>query len=96
MEISFFRPHFLKFSKTVEVNLTSQRSHLEVLLISKFGSERGGFQTMQILDLLGMYFDAWVVFVTNSLLLFRLAMAILCIAYLPAYLDSLNVEKVSL
>ena len=51
---------------------------------------------MQILDLLGMYFDAWVVFVTNSLLLFRLAMAILCIAYLPAYLDSLNVEKVSL
>ena len=33
---------------------------------------------MQILDLLGMYFDAAVVFVTNSLLLFRLAMAILC------------------
>jgi len=57
---------------------------------------KGGFQMMQILDLLGMYFDAWVVFVTNSLLLFRLAMAILCIAYLPAYLDSLNVEKVSL
>ena len=33
---------------------------------------------MQILDLLGMYFDAAVVFVTNSLLLFRFAMAILC------------------
>ena len=32
---------------------------------------------MQILDLLGMYFDAAVVFVTNSSLLFRLAMAIL-------------------
>ena len=33
---------------------------------------------MQILGLLGMYFDALVVFVTNSSLLFRLAMAILC------------------
>ena len=33
---------------------------------------------MQILGLLGMYFDAVVVFVTNSLLLFRLAVAILC------------------
>ena len=49
-----------------EVNLTSQRSHLEVLLISKFGSERGEFPLMQILDFLGMYFDAVVVFVTNS------------------------------
>ena len=58
--------------------------------------EEFGFQLMQILDLLGMYFDAAVVFVTSHSLLFRLAMAILCIAYLPAYLDSLNVEKVSL
>jgi hypothetical protein len=33
---------------------------------------------MQILGLLGMHFDAAVVFVTNSLLLFRLALAILC------------------
>ena len=33
---------------------------------------------MQILGLLGMYFDAAVVFVTNSSLLFRLTMAILC------------------
>ena len=33
---------------------------------------------MQILGLLGMYFDAAVVFVTNSSLLFRFAMAILC------------------
>ena len=32
---------------------------------------------MQILGLLGMYFDAAVVFVTNSSLLFRFAMAIL-------------------
>ena len=32
---------------------------------------------MQILDLLGMYFDAAEVFVTNSLLFLRLALAIL-------------------
>ena len=34
---------------------------------------------MLILGLLGMYFDAAVVFVTNSSLLFRLAVAILCL-----------------
>ena len=33
---------------------------------------------MQILGLLGVYFDAVVVFVDNSSLLFRLAVAILC------------------
>ena len=33
---------------------------------------------MQILDLLGMHFDAAIVFVTNSSLLFRFALAILC------------------
>ena len=38
---------------------------------------KGGFPLMQILGLLGMYFDAAVVFVTNSSLLFRFAMAIL-------------------
>ena len=32
---------------------------------------------MQILDLIGMYFDAAVVFVTCNSLLFRLALAIL-------------------
>ena len=37
-----------------------------------------GFQFMLILGLLGMYFDAAVVFVTKSSLLFKLAMAILC------------------
>ena len=44
--IPLFRPHFIKFSKTFfyEVNLTSQRSHLEVLLIIKFWSERGDFK----------------------------------------------------
>ena len=44
-EIPPFRPHFIKCSKTVsyDVNLTSQRTHLEVLFLSKFGSERGDF-----------------------------------------------------
>ena len=37
-----------------------------------------GFQFMLILVLLGMYFDAVVVFVTKSSLLFRFAVAILC------------------
>ena len=36
-----------------------------------------GFQFMLILGLLGMYSDAAVVFVTNSSLFFRLAVAIL-------------------
>jgi hypothetical protein len=46
MEIPPYSPNFIKFSKTVfyEVNLTSQCSHLEVLLITKFGSERGYFK----------------------------------------------------
>ena len=35
---------------------------------------------MLILGLLGMYFDAAVVFVTSQTLLFRLALAILCYA----------------
>ena len=42
-------------------------------------SEKGGFQLVQILGLLGMYFDAVVVEVKKNLLLFRLAMAILCV-----------------
>ena len=85
IEIPSFRPHFIKILKTVfyEVNLTSQLSHLEVLLLSKFCSEKGGFQLMQILDLLGMYFGAAVVFVTNFSLLFKLVVAILCPEILP-------------
>ena len=39
---------------------------------------KGGFQLMLILGLLGMYFDAAVVFVTISSLSFRIAMAMLC------------------
>ena len=40
--------------------------------------QKVGFQFMLILVLLGMYFDAAVVFVTKSSLLFRLAVTILC------------------
>jgi hypothetical protein len=45
IEIPTFRPHLIKFSKTVsyELNLTSQQSHLEVLLLSKFGCEMEDF-----------------------------------------------------
>ena len=57
-------PRFINFPKTVpcEVNLALQCSHLEVLLLSKFG------QLMHILGLLGMYFDAVVVKVKTFLL----------------------------
>ena len=41
------------------------------------GVWKGGFQLMLILGLLGMYFDAAVVFVMKSSLLFRLTVAIL-------------------
>ena len=45
IEIPSFRPHFIKFSKTVfyVVKLVSQCSHLEVHLLCKFGPERQDF-----------------------------------------------------
>ena len=46
---------------------------------------------MLILGLLGMYFDAAVVFVTNSSLLFRLVVAILC----HPDLKNIKIEKTS-
>ena len=54
---------------------------------------------IQILGLLGMYFDTVVVFVTNSSLLFRFAVAILCVneRNLPGVTDlltSLNLTDV--
>ena len=47
---------------------------------------------MLILGLLGMYFDAAVVFVTNSSLLFRLAVAILCLIYISRF-DKIGRKK---
>ena len=49
---------------------------------------KGGFQLIQILGLLGMYFDAVVVEVKTFLLLFRLALAILC-----SQMELLNFEN---
>ena len=48
-----------------------------------------GFQFMLILGLLGMYFDAAVVFVRKSSLFLRLAVAILCL-HLFSALEFLN------
>ena len=78
IEIPPFRLHFIKFLKTVfyAVNLVSQCSHLEIWV------QKEGFQLIQILGLLCMYFDAAVVFVTKSSLLFRLAVGILCVLVL--------------
>ena len=58
----------------VKQDLLHKKQFLKILWSEVW---KGGFQLMQILDLLGMYFDAVVVFVTNSSLLFRLAVAIL-------------------
>jgi hypothetical protein len=49
---------------------------------------------MVILGLLAMYFDAAVVFVTNSKLFFRLAVAILCSA--PFHLGYIQIWFTSL
>ena len=43
---------------------------------------------IQILGLMGMYFDAVVVEVKTFLLLFRLALAILCIVTLDLYIKN--------
>ena len=49
---------------------------------------------MQILDLLGMYFDTAVVFVTNSSLLFSFTLATLWIAQIfVAFSEKLNFNK---
>ena len=45
---------------------------------------------MLILVFLGMYFDAAVVFVKTFLLLFRLALAILCVHFLGSWVPLYN------
>ena len=52
---------------------------------------KGGFQLMQILGLLGMYFDAVVVEVKTFLILFRLALAILWI--LTSFYQKSNIDN---
>ena len=58
------------------MNIVKQDLQLLKILWSEVW--KGGFQLIEILVLLGMYFEAVVVFVTGQILLHRLALAILC------------------
>ena len=66
---------FSKQKKSEQSEIFWNFSFLKIYFIKKVWKE--GIQLMLILGLLGMYFDAVVVFVTKSSLLFRLAVAIL-------------------
>ena len=57
----------------VKQDLLNKKQFLKILWSEVW---KGGFQLIQILGLLGMYFDAVVVEVKTFLLLFRLALAI--------------------
>ena len=70
---NFFRNKIFLFLKKKIVSL--KKNSFQILWSEVW---KGGFQLMLILGLLGMYFDAAVVFVKNSSLLFRLTVAILC------------------
>ena len=75
-------PNFLNKStlnvNTVKQDLLHKKQFLKILWSEAW---KEGFQLMLILVLLGMYFDAVVVFVTSQSLLFRLALAILWYYY---------------
>ena len=45
---------------------------------------------MQILVLLGMHFDAVVVFVTSQTLLFRLALTIMCLKQFRLFVETMT------
>ena len=51
---------------------------------------------MQILSLLGMYFDAAVVFVTKFLLLFRLTLPILCVLAYKGFFTATTINDLLL
>ena len=59
----------------VKQDLLHKKQFLKILWSEVW---KGGFQLIQILGLMGMYFDTVVVEVETFLLLFRLALAILC------------------
>ena len=61
-------------ANVVKQDLLNKKEFLKILLSEVW---KGGFQLMQILGLLGMWFDAVVVEVEKNLLLYRLALAIL-------------------
>ena len=74
---------YFSFSCIVKQKKISQRSEkfwkfLFLKIYFRKNVWKVGFQLMLILGLLGMYFDAAVVFVTRQTLLLRLASAILC------------------
>ena len=83
LTIFFFRNNFCSVFYVKQKKISERSENfwkflfLKIYFIKKVW--KGGFQLMLILGLLGMYFDAAVVFVTNSSLLFRLAVAILCV-----------------
>ena len=70
----------------LNVNIVKQDLLHKIQFLKILWSEvwKGGFLLMLILVLLGMYFDAAVVFVKTSLLFFRLALAILWTATLTS------------
>ena len=63
----------------VKQDLLNKEQFLKILWSEVRQVWKGGFQLIHILDLLGMYFDAVLVKVKTFLLLFRLALAILCV-----------------
>ena len=68
------------YLEKVHINVNIVKQDLldkKVLEILRREVWKGGYQLVLILVLLGMYFDAVVVFVTSQTLLFRLALAIL-------------------
>ena len=70
---------FFMYCKTKK-NFGAIRKILKIFVFENYFIKKvrkGGFQLMLILDLLVVYFDAVVVFVTSQTLLFRLALDIL-------------------
>ena len=67
----------------VKQDLLHKKQFLKILWSEVW---KGGFQLIQILGLMGMYFDTVVVEVETFLLLFRLALAILCYRFFITFL----------
>ena len=69
--------HFDKHWRLLDDPQLRTLKHNFKLFVGCLENWKGGFQLMQILGLLGMYFDVVVVEVEKSLLFFRVALAIL-------------------
>ena len=79
IEIHPFQTQIYLLKVPLNVNIVKQELVHKKQFLKILWSEvwKGGFHLIQILGLLGMYFDAVVVEVEKNLLLFRLALAIL-------------------